>query len=200
MMCRRAGMSTTMDKLTRRRFAVCRTVAAATSHRFANATPSRLTVSQVLLGLKALGVQASNEELAEYFDGIDKDGSGTLDVGEARKAFAVFKGDKAAGDKKREELKEELEEKKWAVKEARLALQQAEARAEMREAREAMKGQREARKAEGARLKEAAEKKKKSKEAMNESFVKRHMSRKKKKDMAMGVQFDVPAKADDLVC
>ena len=45
-----------------------------------------------------------------------------------------------------------------------------------------------------------AEKKKKSKEAMNESFVKRHMSRKKKKDMAMGVQFDVPAKADDLVC
>ena len=53
---------------------------------------------------------------------------------------------------------------------------------EMRQAREAMKAQRDERNKEGARLKEAAEAKKKKKEALNESFVKRHMSRKRKEE------------------
>jgi len=86
----------------------------------------RVDKDEVMAGLKALNVSASDEELRHFFDSMDKDGDGTIDQTEAKKAFRAFNVDKVAYETRRSALKTRLDEKREAGKAERQTLDQME--------------------------------------------------------------------------
>jgi len=86
----------------------------------------RVDKDEVMAGLKALNVSASDEDLQRFFDSMDRDGDGTIDQTEAKKAFRAFNVDKAAYETRRSDLKMVLDEKREAAQAERQTLHEME--------------------------------------------------------------------------
>lgn len=101
--------------------------AADMAHKWDTNRDGTVDKAEVIEGLRGLGVQASDAELGAFFDSIDKDHDGSLDLAEARKMHRAFNVDKAAFDARRVELKAVIDEAKAAAKAVLRVLEELEA-------------------------------------------------------------------------
>ena len=80
---------------------------------------------EVVRALRDLGVDATEEQLGEFFDEhLDRNQDGVMDLDEAREAFKVFKRDAASWEAERSQLRAKVAVHKRGAKEAQMELDQ----------------------------------------------------------------------------